>query len=146
MDAVRRGCRQISSAADRGAQEGLFNSSAMLAALMRGLKQLQQMHVAPSVKQQLDAVRMLFDGLITRQVVPMRVAAEPRRLALGQTEPLHTRTASARFRFVPLFVVGGCRLASRQGTDSRPDSYHQLVCRSMRRHGPTASRITAPWR
>ena len=36
---------------------------------------LQQHHSAPGVKQQLAAVRMLFDWLITGQVVPMNPAA-----------------------------------------------------------------------
>jgi site-specific recombinase XerD len=35
------------------------------------IEQLQQTHVAPSVKQQLAAVRMLFDWLITGQIVSM---------------------------------------------------------------------------
>jgi site-specific recombinase XerD len=37
--------------------------------------QLQAQHEAPSVKQQLAAVRMLFDWLITGQVLPMNPAA-----------------------------------------------------------------------
>ncbi len=39
---------------------------------------LQQYHSAPGVKQQLAAVRMLFDWLITGQVVPMNPAAAVR--------------------------------------------------------------------
>ncbi len=39
---------------------------------------LQQHHSAPGVKQQLAAVRMLFDWLITGQVVPMNPAAAVR--------------------------------------------------------------------
>src|SRR5271165_4855346 len=39
------------------------------------VKELQETHGAPGVKQQLAAVRMLFDWLITGQVMPMNPAA-----------------------------------------------------------------------
>jgi integrase len=42
------------------------------------VKDLQQTHGAPGVKQRLAAVRMLFDWLITGQVVPMNPAAAVR--------------------------------------------------------------------
>ena len=42
------------------------------------VKELQGQHGAPSVKQQLAAVRMLFDWLVTGQVVPMNPAAAVR--------------------------------------------------------------------
>ena len=42
------------------------------------VKDLQQQHGAPGVKQQLAAVRMLFDWLITGQIVPMNPAAAVR--------------------------------------------------------------------
>jgi site-specific recombinase XerD len=42
------------------------------------VKDLQQKHGAPGVKQQLAAVRMLFDWLVTGQVVPMNPAAAVR--------------------------------------------------------------------
>jgi site-specific recombinase XerD len=42
------------------------------------VKELQQKHGAPGVKQQLAAVRMLFDWLVTGQVVPMNPAAAVR--------------------------------------------------------------------
>ena len=42
------------------------------------VKELQEKHGAPGVKQQLAAVRMLFDWLITGQVVPMNPAAAVR--------------------------------------------------------------------
>ncbi len=42
------------------------------------IETLQQTHAAPSVKQQLAAVRMLFDWLITGQVVPFNPAAAVR--------------------------------------------------------------------
>jgi site-specific recombinase XerD len=42
------------------------------------VKELQGMHGAPGVKQQLAAVRMLFDWLVTGQVVPMNPAAAVR--------------------------------------------------------------------
>jgi len=42
------------------------------------IENLQQTHAAPGVKQQLAAVRMLFDWLITGQVVPMNPASAVR--------------------------------------------------------------------
>jgi hypothetical protein len=48
------------------------------------VKELQQKHGAPGVKQQLAAVRMLFDWLVTGQVVPMNPAAAVRTEACGQ--------------------------------------------------------------
>jgi site-specific recombinase XerC len=39
------------------------------------VKDLQQTHGAPGVKQRLAAVRILFDWLITGQIVPMNPAA-----------------------------------------------------------------------
>jgi site-specific recombinase XerD len=42
------------------------------------VKELQQKHGAPGVKQQLAAVRMMFDWLVTGQVVPMNPAAAVR--------------------------------------------------------------------
>ena len=42
------------------------------------VEELQEKHGAPGVKQQLAAVRMLFDWLITGQVVPMNPAAAVR--------------------------------------------------------------------
>src|SRR3954467_6913318 len=42
------------------------------------VKDLQQTHGPPGVKQQLAAVRMLFDWLITGQIVPMNPAAAVR--------------------------------------------------------------------
>jgi site-specific recombinase XerD len=42
------------------------------------IKRLQETHSAPAVKQQLAAVRMLFDWLITGQIVPINPAAAVR--------------------------------------------------------------------
>ena len=42
------------------------------------VKELQEKHGAPGVKQQLAAVRMLFDWLVTGQVLPMNPAAAVR--------------------------------------------------------------------
>src|ERR1700729_4336897 len=42
------------------------------------VKELQADHSAPGVKQQLAAVRMLFDWLVTGQIVPMNPAAAVR--------------------------------------------------------------------
>src|SRR6202030_822241 len=42
------------------------------------VKELQEKHGAPGVKQQLAAVRMLFDWLVTGQIVPMNPAAAVR--------------------------------------------------------------------
>jgi site-specific recombinase XerD len=39
------------------------------------VKELQEKHGAPGVKQQLAAVRMLFERLITGKIVPMNPAA-----------------------------------------------------------------------
>jgi site-specific recombinase XerD len=44
----------------------------------RYIETRQQTHSAPDVKQQLAAVRMLFDWLITGQIVPMNRAAAVR--------------------------------------------------------------------
>jgi hypothetical protein len=42
------------------------------------VKELQEKHGSPGVKQQLAAVRMLFDWLVTGQIVPMNPAAAVR--------------------------------------------------------------------
>src|ERR1700748_3645059 len=42
------------------------------------IETLQETHAAPGVKQQLAAVRMLFDWLITGQIVPFNPAAAVR--------------------------------------------------------------------
>jgi site-specific recombinase XerD len=42
------------------------------------VKELQENHGAPGVKQQLAAVRMLFDWLVIGQIVPMNPAAAVR--------------------------------------------------------------------
>ena len=46
--------------------------------MSRPIEGLQQEHSAPGVKQQLAAVRMLFDWLITGQVLPTNPAAAVR--------------------------------------------------------------------
>jgi site-specific recombinase XerC len=51
----------------------------------------QQTHSAPGVKQQLAAVRMLFDWLITGQVAPSNPASAVR----GPTHVVKTRTTPA---------------------------------------------------
>jgi hypothetical protein len=42
------------------------------------VKRLQEKHGAPCVKQQLAAVRMMFDWLVTGQIVPINPAAAVR--------------------------------------------------------------------
>ena len=55
------------------------------------METLQQTHAAPGVKQQLAAVRMLFDWLITGQVVPANPASAvrgPKQVKTGKTPVL----------------------------------------------------------
>lgn len=57
------------------------------------IRELQEKHGAPGVKQQLAAVRMLFDWLVTGQVVPMNPAAAVRGpkhvVTIGKTPVLY---------------------------------------------------------
>jgi hypothetical protein len=57
------------------------------------VRELEEKHGAPGVKQQLAAVRMLFDWLVTGQVVPMNPAAAVRGpkhvVTIGKTPVLY---------------------------------------------------------
>lgn len=66
--------RFLSWAEDRG----LSLRSIEPVAVAAYVEQLQATHAAPSVKQHLAAVRMLFDWLVTGQVVPVNPAASVR--------------------------------------------------------------------
>jgi site-specific recombinase XerD len=70
-----RACRRFFGwCEDRGLTLGLIRPFDVAA----WVKELQEKHGAPGVKQQLAAVRMLFDWLVTGQVVPMNPAAAVR--------------------------------------------------------------------
>lgn len=51
------------------------------------IEQLQEKHGAPGVKQQLAAVRMMFDWLITGQVVPVKIRPPPRAARSMSSKP-----------------------------------------------------------
>jgi hypothetical protein len=59
-------------------QRGLSLTSIRPFDVAAWVKELQEKHGAPGVKQQLAAVRMLFDWLVTGQLVPMNPAAAVR--------------------------------------------------------------------
>src|SRR5271165_5689348 len=69
------------------------------------VKDLQQQHGAPGVKQQLAAVRMLFDWLVTGQVVPVNPAAAVRGpkhvVKTGKTPELERRRMAQAARQHP---------------------------------------------
>jgi site-specific recombinase XerC len=58
------------------------------------MTELQEKHGAPGVKQQLAAMRMLFDWLVIGQVMPMNPAAAVRR-AVARISPVARRTGLA---------------------------------------------------
>jgi site-specific recombinase XerC len=74
------------------------------------VKDLQQTHGAPGVKQQLAAVRMLFDWLITGQIVPMNPAVAVRGpkhvVKTGKTPVLEGGNYLPRFRPRPCAICG----------------------------------------
>ena len=59
-------------------EHGLAPNSIRPVHVVAWVERLQETHSAPSVKQQLAAVRMLFDWLVVGQVVPMNPAAAVR--------------------------------------------------------------------
>jgi hypothetical protein len=69
------------------------------------VKDLQQTHGAPGVKQQLATVRMLFDWLITGQIVPMNPAAAVRGpkhvVKTGKTPVLEGERNGANYYYSP---------------------------------------------
>jgi hypothetical protein len=62
------------------------------------VKNLQEKHGAPGVKQQLAAVRRLFDWLVTGQVVPMKGRASEWNGVLSQATVRNFRHSQAHFR------------------------------------------------
>jgi site-specific recombinase XerD len=75
---TRRACaRACNRFFARSEQRGLTLTAIRLFDITAWVKDLDT-HAAPSVKQQLAAVRMLFDWLVIGQVVPMNPAAAVR--------------------------------------------------------------------
>ncbi|MGE0372949.1 MAG: tyrosine-type recombinase/integrase [Gammaproteobacteria bacterium] len=77
------------------------------------VKELQEKHGAPGVKQQLAAVRMLFDWLVTGQVVPMNPAAAVRGpkhvVKTGKTPVLDAEEWRRLFEGIPTETVRDLR-------------------------------------
>jgi site-specific recombinase XerD len=77
------------------------------------IKELQEKHGAPGVKQQLAAVRMLFDWLVTGQVVPMNPAAAVRGpkhvVKTGKTPVLDATEWRKLFKSIPTETVRDLR-------------------------------------
>jgi site-specific recombinase XerD len=77
------------------------------------VEQLGQTHAAPSVKQHLAAVRMLFDWLVVGQVVrsnPASVVRGPRHVVKrGRTPILAPEEARALFESIPTGSLVGLR-------------------------------------
>ena len=73
--AYARACQQFFAWCD---ERGLTLTTIRPVDVARYIETRQQTHSAPDVKQQLAAVRMLFDWLITGQVVPLNPAAAVR--------------------------------------------------------------------
>jgi site-specific recombinase XerD len=77
------------------------------------IEQLQEKHGAAGVKQQLAAVRMMFDWLITRQVLPMNPAAAvrgPKRVVkIGKTPVLDAGEWRRLIDSIPIETVRDLR-------------------------------------
>jgi site-specific recombinase XerD len=77
------------------------------------IETLQQTHAAPGVKQQLAAVRMLFDWLITGQIVPSNPAAAVRGpkhvVKTGKTPVLESEEWRRLFNSIPTDTVRDLR-------------------------------------
>lgn len=77
------------------------------------VKELQEKHGAPGVKQQLAAVRMLFDWLVIGQVVPMNPAAAVRGpkhvVKTGKTPVLDADEWRKLFASIPIETVRDLR-------------------------------------
>ena len=73
--AYARACQQFFAWCD---ERGLTLTTIRAVDVARYIDTRQQTHSAPDVKQQLAAVRMLFDWLITGQIVPLNPAAAVR--------------------------------------------------------------------
>jgi site-specific recombinase XerD len=80
------------------------------------IETLQQTHSAPGVKQQLAAVRMLFDWLITGQVVPINPAAAVRGpkhiVKVGKTAVLDVTEARALLDSIDVTTQAGLLLSA----------------------------------
>src|SRR3954453_617938 len=79
------------------------------------IKELQEKHGAPGVKQQLAAVRMLFDWLVTGQVVPMNPASAVRGpkhvVKTGNTPVLDAAEWRRLIDNIPTETVRDCAIA-----------------------------------
>jgi site-specific recombinase XerD len=79
----------------------------------RYIEARQQTHSAPDVKQQLAAVRMLFDWLITGQVAPLNPAAAVRGpkhvVKTGKTPVLEDKEWRTLIESIPADTVGDLR-------------------------------------
>ena len=77
------------------------------------MRELAETHSAPGVKQQLAAVRMLFDWLITGQIVPMNPAAAVRGpkhvVKTGKTPVLDGKEWHRLLDAIPTDIVRGLR-------------------------------------
>jgi site-specific recombinase XerD len=86
------------------------------------VKQLQENHGAPTVKQQLAAVRMLFDWLVTGHVVPMNPAAAVRApkhiVKTGKTPMLEGAEWRQLFESIPTATLRDLRDRALIGTQT----------------------------
>ncbi|MDL5047323.1 tyrosine-type recombinase/integrase [Oscillatoria amoena NRMC-F 0135] len=77
------------------------------------VEELQQSHSAPSVKQHLAAIRMLFDWLVIGQVIPMNPASAvrgPKHTAKrGKTPVLTAEEARTLLDSIDVSTIGGLR-------------------------------------
>jgi site-specific recombinase XerD len=84
------------------------------------IEQLQQTHARPSVKQHLAAVRMLFDWLVTGQVVPVNPAHSVRGpkhvIKRGKTPVLTTEQTRQLLDAIGTDTIGGLRDRALIGT------------------------------
>ena len=102
--AYGRACRRFFDWAD---QKGLRHLGAIEPVIVAAyIEELQQHVCAPSVKQHLAAIRMLFDWLVLGQVVPHNPAASVRGpkhvVRQGKTPILSSEQASALLSSLPL--------------------------------------------
>jgi hypothetical protein len=82
---------------------------------------LQQQHSAPGVKQQLAALRMLFDWLITGQIIPMNPAAAGARARTRRQDRLDPSARGSRMAQAARFHSGdGFARSARPRIDRRP--------------------------
>ena len=100
------------------------------------VKELREEHSMPGVKQQLAAVRMLFDWLITGQVVPTNPAASVRGpkyvVATGKTPVLDGKEWRKLLDAIPADTV---RDPSRPGADRHPHLFLRAHWRGAEAEG-----------